>query len=551
LERELDHFRRKPLYPLWSILALLILVPIASATARRSAAQVHPPMVSIADGELEGLSLPSLPHGGAFLGIPYAAQPVGNLRWKLSQTPQPWKGVKKTIAYGPACPQTPSPWLPEMLGRKQMATDEACLYLNVWTPNLRRTGRLPVLVWIHGGGNVEGSGEWPPLGETLAREGVVVVSINYRLGIFGFFAHPALSAESPHHVSGNYGQLDQVAALQWVRTNINRFGGDPHQVTVAGASSGSLDICNLLASPLAAGLFQRAILQSGVCVDSIFPVANKAETSGAAFTKLLGMPGTSGSMSRAQLLANLRAMPSEQLLQAAAKDQALDLEPVVDGWFLPEQPAAAFARGAQAKVPVLVGSNENEVSIFASPLVGGHSYRPKTVAEFQHWLSLKFQSDSGRVFADYPAQSDAEVAAAFNTMDTDYDFGFGAQLLASEMARAHQQAFLYHFTFTGQGAFASLGAFHSEESMFLSKKFWTSWVSSPYDAQLSAAIIGYWISFVKTGNPNTPGLPAWPPYQPGADLCQMLGKKIETKPVPRSRYFYPFQRRLTNRLDGR
>ena len=547
--RDLDHSRRERLYPLRLSLALLLLVQCAWPAASCTAAESSPPIVTLDNGELEGMSLSSLPHGGSFLGIPYAAQPVGNLRWKPPQAPQ-WKGVKSATEYGPACPQVPSPWLPEMLGRKQMPTDEACLYLNVWTPNLARTGRLPVLVWVHGGGNVEGSGEWPPLGETLAREGVVVVSINYRLGIFGFFAHPALSAESPHQVSGNYGQLDQVAALQWVRTNISRFGGDPHQVTIAGASSGSLDICNLLVSPLAAGLFQRAILQSGVCVDSVFPDAKKAEINGADFAKTLSISGISGSDSEAPSLADLRSMPAESLLQAAAKDRKLDLEPVVDGWFFPEQPAAAFARGIQAKIPVLVGSNENEVSIFANSLVGGRSYRPKTVAEYHQWLSRKFNIDADRVFADYPARSDDEVAACFNAMDTDFDFGFGAQLLASQMASAHQHAYLYHFTYRGQGPFASLGAFHSEESMFLSKKFWTSWVSTPYDAQLSTAIIGYWISFVKTGNPNTHGLPAWPPYEPDTDRCQILGEDIKTGHVPRRRYFDVFQKRLTERLEG-
>src|ERR1017187_2000558 len=214
-----------------------------------------------------------------------------------------------------------------MLGRSSMLTDEACLYLNVWTPDLTRGAKLPVLLWIHGGGNVEGSGEWPPLGETLARGGIIVVSINYRLGIFGFFASPELSAESPRHVSGNYGQLDQLAALNWVRRNIGRFGGDRDQVTVAGASSGSLDICNLMASPLATGLFQRAILQSGVCVDSIFPFSSQAEASDSSFAKQLGSPTVPSS------LAELRSIPAERVLDAATKDRRLDLEPLVDGWF--------------------------------------------------------------------------------------------------------------------------------------------------------------------------------------------------------------------------
>jgi para-nitrobenzyl esterase len=429
-----------------------------------------------------------------------------------------------------------------MLGITSMATDEACLYLNVWTPSLTPRAKLPVMLWIHGGGNVEGSADWPPLGETLARQGIVVVSINYRLGIFGYFASSELSAESSHHVSGNYGQLDQLAALRWVRNNIARFGGDPHQVTVAGQSSGSEDICNLMASPLSAGLFQRVILQSGVCVDGIFPSLQQAEASDSSLAK------TFGASSKPASLSTLRSIPAARLFEAAAADRDLDLEPVVDGRFLPAQPANLFAQGKQAKVRVLVGSNDNEVSIFASPLVGGKSYRPQTVAEYHQWLSRKFGDLADQVFAAYPAHDDADVLAAFNTMYTDYDFGFGARLLAQESTRIGQPVFLYHFTYTGQGPFASLGAFHSEESMFLSRKYWTTWISTPGDEPLSSAIISYWGRFVKTGDPNGPGLPSWPVYDPDRNLCQRLGKTIAPEPVPRSANFPVFQKYLNARL---
>lgn len=523
-------------------IATLAVMGVAGAPASTRQAQRRAPTVLIDAGQLEGLPLLSLAHGAAFLGIPYAAQPVGDLRWKPPQPHPKWNGVRRAAAYGAACPQAPSPWLPEMLGRDRMAIEEACLYLNVWTPELNPHAKLPVLLWIHGGGNVEGSGEWPPLGETLAREGIVVVSISYRLGIFGFFASSELSAESPRHVSGNYGQLDQLAALNWVRRNIGRFGGDRDQVTVAGASSGSLDICNLMASPLSAGLFQRAILQSGVCVDSIFPSSSQAEASDISFAKQLGSPAAHSS------LPELRSIPAERLLDAAAKDRKLDLEPSVDGWFLQQQPAAVFAHGMQSRVPVLLGSNENEVSIFASSLVNGKSYRPKTIPEYRQWLSRRFGPLADQVFAAYPAHDDKDVIAAFTTMDTDFDFGFGAQLLADESARISQPVFLYHFTYTGQQQFASLGAFHSEESMFLSRKYWTSWISTPGDQQLSNVIISYWTRFIKTGDPNGPGLPPWPTYSPMENLCQILGETITSQPVPRSRKFDVFQKRLTARL---
>jgi para-nitrobenzyl esterase len=429
-----------------------------------------------------------------------------------------------------------------MLGITSMKTDEACLYLNVWTPAIAPRAKLPVLLWIHGGGNVEGAAGWPPLGETLAQQGIVVVSINYRLGIFGYFASAELSAESPQHVSGNYGQLDQLAALHWVRRNIAHFGGDPSRITVAGQSSGSEDICNLMASPLSTGLFERVILQSGVCVDGIFPSLHQAEASNNSLAKALG------ASSKPASLAGLRSIPAARLFEAAAADRDLDIEPVVDGRFLPAQPATLFAQGKQAKVAVLVGSNDNEVSIFASPLVGGKSYRPQTLAEYHQWLNRKFGSLAGDVFAAYPAQTDADVLAAFNTMYSDYDFGFGARLLAQESTRIGQPVFLYHFTYTGQGLFASLGAFHSEENMFLSKKYWTTWIRTPDDDPLSNAIIAYWTNFVKTGDPNSPALPAWPAYDPKQDLCQRLGRTIAPEPVPRSADFWIFQKYLDGRL---
>jgi para-nitrobenzyl esterase len=265
-----------------------------------------------------------------------------------------------------------------------------------------------VLVWVHGGGNVEGSGEWPPLGVMLARTGIVVVSLNYRLGAFGFFTYSGLDAESKHHTSGNYGHLDQIAALEWVLRNIAQFGGDPRRVTIAGQSSGSEDVCNLMTSPLAAELFEGAILESGTCVDAVFPQLRKEEASGERLAKDLGVrAGPPG-------FEQLRAIPAGDILEAAARDRNVDLEPNIDGWVLPSQPAITFARGRQARVPVMLGTNEDEVSIFASPLVGGHSYRPRTVAEYRAWLNREFGGFADEVFAAYPSREDAQVRVPGN-----------------------------------------------------------------------------------------------------------------------------------------
>jgi para-nitrobenzyl esterase len=526
-----------------AILRMLCLVELMGLCILASAwAQAPVPRVIISSGALEGLRLQALPRGGAFLGIPFAAQPVGNLRWKPPQPPRPWQSLRKAFTYGPACPQLPSPWLPEMSGAQQMATDEACLSLNVWTPELHPKTKLPVFVWIHGGGNVEGSADWPPLGPTLAERGVVIVSLHYRLGALGFLAGPWLASESPHHVSGNYGQEDQLAALRWVDRNIASFGGDPGRVTIGGQSSGALDVCNLMASPLAAGLFEQAILESGVCVDSVYPEAHAAEANGERLAKDLGIPPG------AEALKVLRSLPAERILQATKDDPNLDLEPVVDGWVLPQQPAIVFREGKEAHIPVLVGSTEDEVSIFASPIVGGTSWRPDTVAAYRRWLAERFKSQANEVFAHYPAHSDSEARRVFEEMDTDFDFGFGAWLLADDIARDRRRAFLYHFTYAGTGEFAALGAFHSEELMFLSRNYWTSWVARPYDKTLSDAIVGYWVRFIVTGNPNDPGLPAWQVWHSDG-ICQELGRRIGPEHVPRAQRFVVFQQYLTSRLQ--
>ncbi len=487
------------------------------------------PRVTIDSGVLEGTQFSANPSDIAFLGIPYAAPPVGELRWRPPQSPARWQGVRKAASYGPACPQLPSPWLPEMLGRKQMVTDEACLYLNVWTTNLPAASgasshasparKAPVMVWIHGGGNVEGSQEWPPLGPTLARHGVVVVSINYRLGVFGFLSLPALTAESVQRSSGNYGLLDQIEALKWVRRNIDKFGGDPSEVTVFGASSGSLDICDLMASPLASGLFEKAILQSGFCVDSKSSTLAQAEVRGKVLAQQLGVSGGD-----AHALDTLRSISAERLLKQAAADQQIDFDPVVDQWVLPDQPSSIFAQGKQARIPVIVGSNSDEVSIFASPIVGGVPHHPKTIAEYRQWLHQTFHDLAPEVFAAYPADKDSDVSEAFFHMDSDYEFGFGAWLMARETQAIGERAFLYRFTYVGSGEFAPLGAFHSEESILLSKKYWTSWVSSPDDERLSELLIGYWTQFAKTSRPDGAGLPSWPAYEPKTDQYQELGR---------------------------
>jgi para-nitrobenzyl esterase len=374
---------------------------------------------------------------------------------------------------------------------------------------------------------------------------VVVVTINYRLGALGYLAHSQLSAESADHVSGNYGLLDQMAALRWVKQNIRSFGGDAKRVTVFGASSGSLDVCDLMASPMARGLFDRAIMQSGNCVDGFSPTLAEQEASGAAFaTKIV--KDKSGAA-----IEQLRAIPADELVRIADKTGGMDWNPIVDGHVLAEQPYEEFRRGRQAKVPVIVGSNLDEVSIFASPLVGGKSYRPKTVAEYKDWLKRKFGKLADAVFAAYPAVQDDQTPAAFLAMDTDWSFGFGSQLLAREMEAAGQNAYLYNFTMTGQGPFASLGAFHSLESAYLSKHYWADWVKDPHDEALSEAMIEYWTSFAANGVPAGAGLPVWGAYRESNPEAQELGRHVGAVRVPRMDKMSVFEKVLEAQAESR
>lgn len=522
--------------------SLVLMCASVASSAQEAKSSPSTPRVTIDSGVLEGIPFNSSSGDVAFLGIPYAAAPVGALRWRPPQPSPPWQGIRRADAFGPACPQLPSPWLPEMLSRKQMVTDEACLFLNVWTTNLHGVKKLPVMVWIHGGGNVEGSQEWPPLGPVLAKHGVIVVAINYRLGVFGYFSHPALTAESPHHSSGNYGLLDQMAALKWVQENIASFGGDPQRVTVFGASSGSLDVCDLLASPLADGLFQGAILQSGVCVDGLAPTLDHQEADGRRIAIDVGVAEDS------QALMHLRAIPADELLHCASEEKMVDFNPVLDGWVFREQPAIAFEQGRQAKIPVVVGSNADEVTIFKSPFVGGRSHDPGTVEAYHHGLIENFAAHAPQVFEAYPAKTDHDVVPAVRNLETDREFGFGSRLLAREVAASGQRAYLYNFTYVGSGPFEALGAFHSEESILLSKRYWKSWVSSPDDEKLSNILIAYWVQFARTGTPDGEGLPPWPPYDPKTDEAQELGRHVGQIPALRALRFKVFEEMLREEL---
>ena len=333
------------LYP--TLLACLACLFCSEGRAQ-VASNVEPPYVTLEAGALQGTRFSAAQNEVAFLGVPYASPPVGNLRWKPPEPVTPWTGLRQATQYGSACPQLPASWVPPV------PWNEDCLYLNVWTTHSSLTAKLPVIVYFHGGSNTSGYSQMTPLGPSLSRLGVVFVSANYRLGPFGFLAHPALTAEAEHHSSGNYGLLDQLQALHWVHENITHFGGDPARVTVMGQSAGSVDICLLMASPLAPGLFQRAIMESGDCQSTLNEDIRKpqnynsipgtGEAAGEQLANALGI------LDGPEALRKLRNIPAAAILKAWSQHGGISFDAIVDGWVVPDQPARIFTEGAEVRV---------------------------------------------------------------------------------------------------------------------------------------------------------------------------------------------------------
>ena len=468
----------------------------------------------------------------AYKGIPYASPPIGALRWQAPQRRVAHRGVHAATAFGPACPQSPALGafyrnIAAAFGRADsvhlppLRTSEDCLTLNVWTraPAAHRAP-LPVMVWIHGGSNVFGQGSSAIYdGARLAKHGVVVVTINYRLGVLGFLAHPALSAESPHHASGNFALLDQIAALQWVRRNIGAIGGDTSRVTVFGESAGSIDIMHLMASPLSAGLFQRAIAESGAPMGAM-PTLAQAEKSGVAFANTLGIDSGDGA------LAALRRLPADSVVSASM--QLLGAHPslgapIVDGYVLPEMTGKTFDQGRATKVPLLLGSNALEMSAL-------RTYVPqfeRTVSNYSSWVTRTFGVFGPRLLSLYPATSDSEVEMAVLRATTHLYMTCPTRFAARSTARAGVPTFLYQFTRVLPGG-ESLGAFHSAEIgyVFGTKESWLPLEAADYT--LSDQMQRYWVQFATTGDPNVADLPAWPRYDTTSDRHLELGTTLAT-----------------------
>jgi len=438
-----------------------------------------------------------------YYGIPFAAPPTGNLRWRPPAPVQPWSGIRETKAFAPNPPQpiTPNP----ATGEPVMSED--CLYLNVWTPAKNPDEKLPVMVFFYGGafGKIAPQGTIAGYnGTTLAEKGVVLVTVNYRLGALGFLAHPELSQESPHNSSGNYGIQDQVAALQWVQRNIGAFGGDPSRVTIFGQSAGGESVLIHLVSPESRGLYQQAIVESGPfwangpTIDNVHPKAD-AESFGQQYAASLGYsgPGAIREMRNLSTAALINATPWPPTSWELT--HTLKFEPTIDGWILPDSVDNLFLLHRENPVPLMIGTNTGDGSTLSANA-------NMTVPEYESLLRNYFRGEADAILARYPANSTAEVQLRLGQIMTRYDFADAAKFAAGSMADLNQSAYLYRYSYDIPGQ--PDGAFHGSETVFL-------FGGNPFlkpDPAVSANVVNLWTRFAKTGNPNGGVDITWPNY---------------------------------------
>jgi len=495
-----------------STLCLTLAVTVADAAPANPAR----PVVSTRYGKLSGVTNLDT-HISSFKGIPFAAPPVGDLRWRPPVPPAQWKGIRDASQFGASCMQrlhgTFGPWTPEFLVQNKVGED--CLYLNVWTPRVSSTANLPVIVFIPGGGFVEGSGEVPVYnGAHLAATGLVIVTINYRLGALGFLAYPGLTAESPHHSSGNYGILDQIAALKWVKGNIRSFGGDPGNVTIWGQSAGAFSVGTMLASPLARGLFQRAQADSGLGIAGHSTPLATAEQQGLQFAAEHHVTN----------LEQLRAIPAADLLPQTG-ERPLRFAPIVDGWVLPASPNAINRTAAGNDVPVITGYQANDPSLMSPPLRSAADYGAR-IRRLYGPMAAEFK----RLYP--PGDTLAQMQHSITDSNRDRD-RVSMFLWASQRMEHHKRpVFTYFFDRAiPWPQHPEFGAFHSGELPYFFRNLNVldrPWQSQ--DREISRTASSYLKHFAATGNPNGPGLPQWPEVDPASPSTMEIGTR--TGPMP-------------------
>ncbi len=507
----------------WIAAALLV---TAVLCGRPAAAQVL--TVSVTGGRVEGVLTDGI---ASFKGIPFAAPPLRELRWRAPQPVRPWRGIKKADHFGPSCMQDPN--FAKLFGAPP-AISEDCLYLNVWTPAHSPSAKLPVMVWIYGGGFVGGMTSIPAYdGTQFAKQGVVLVSIGYRLGVFGFLADTELNSESPDHVSGNYGLLDMIAGLEWVKANIERFGGDPSRVTIFGESAGGIAVSMLAVAPPARGLFQRGISESGGNMapprfaneagENVRTLAS-AQAAGQRFLEKLGVRD----------IAAARALPAEAIQKALGPGLQGGFWPVLDGVILPGDEYNLYREGRFNDTPVLVGTNADEGRIFAPAGM--------TPARFEAQVRAGYGNDARAVLAAYPYATDSEAEQSARDLARDSTFAWGTwawALLQSEKGKG--RAYLYYFD--RHSPQAPLGPTHASEIGYVFGNLGgpgggpsgLRGPPGPADIALSKLIQTYWVNFAKTGDPNAPGLPIWPAFTASSQQAMFLDEHAAAHPVPNTR----------------
>jgi len=467
---------------------------LAGCTQKEPASGVvnAPGIVKTDAGYVSGISQEGL---RVYHGIPFAAPPTGDLRWRPPAPVQPWEGVLNATQYSATCPQPGSP--------AHLNMSEDCLYLNVWTPARSADEKLPVMVFFYGGGFKEVASSMPVYnGTTLARNGVIVVTPNYRLGALGFLAHPQLDFESPHNASGNYGIMDQQAALSWVQRNIDKFGGDPSRVTIFGQSAGAESVLIHIASPTSKGLFRQGIIESGpfwahgAIINATHP-KEFAEQFGVEYAAGLGYSGPDA-------IARMRTLTPEALINATPSPSAgfwtthtVQFEPTADGWILPDSLDNLYRQHRINPVPLLIGNNANDGTTLSANA-------SMTVPEYRTFIQGRFGKDAEAVLVKYPANSTAEVQLRLSQIMTDFDFSDSVTFAAGSMGEISPDTYVYRYSYILPGQ--PYGAFHGSELALLFG------VPGPADPSVASNVVDLWTRFAKTGNPNGAMNVTWPAY---------------------------------------
>ncbi len=518
-----------------------------AAQSKKGPAPTEAPTVRTASGSLRGLT-----EGGvsSFKAIPYAAPPVGDLRWRPPQPVTPWKEVRDATKQCASCPQRTWPGSTE-------TTSEDCLFLNVWAPATAKKGaKLRVMVWIHGGSFTGGSGSGPgSAGDAFAKQGVILTTINYRLGRLGHFAHPALSKEHPEEPKGSYAYMDQIAALKWIKENIAAFGGDPNNVTIFGFSAGGVSVHSLLTIPAAKGLFHKAISESGGGRDGVLtgrPIRQEnadplysvsAETIGINFARKHKIESTD-----AAALAKLRSMSAEEIVDGGQENDSavgrIYSGPILDGKLVVETAESAYKGGRQARVPLIIGNSSAEVG---GAFVSNASTKEALFASFG-----ELEGEAKAAFDPDGTKEFAEVLTKFNT---DWVWGEPARMTARAFVAKRAPAYMYQFGYVpaANRQRSPYGAGHGSEVSFVFNTLHARWgapaEATPDEKELARIMNTYWTNFAKTGNPNGKGLPVWPLYDTQKEMILNIdldGKPV-SKPDPRKERFNVIEKAFKKR----